>query len=110
MAKKIPIITAIIVVIIGLGATGVYLTLKQVGEEMKIDTSDWKVYRNEKYGFELRYPPSWVGLPRFPSSPPEAECEATHLVKDDLGGKLIAINVIRNSPDMSLWEFSKKTL
>ncbi len=25
-----------------------------------VDTSDWKVYRNEKYGFEVRYPPELV--------------------------------------------------
>ncbi len=24
-----------------------------------MDTSDWKTYRNEKYGFEVRYPSSW---------------------------------------------------
>lgn len=23
-----------------------------------IDTSDWKIYKNEKYGFEIKYPPS----------------------------------------------------
>jgi len=28
-------------------------------EKPKIDTSDWKVYRKEKYGFEVRYPPTW---------------------------------------------------
>ena len=27
--------------------------------EEKIDTSDWKTYRNEKFGFEFRYPRSW---------------------------------------------------
>lgn len=25
-----------------------------------LDTSDWKVYRSEEYGFELRYPSAWL--------------------------------------------------
>ena len=25
----------------------------------ELDTSDWKVYRNEEYGFEIRYPKNW---------------------------------------------------
>ncbi len=27
--------------------------------ESKIDTSNWKTYRNEEYGFEVRYPEEW---------------------------------------------------
>jgi len=31
-------------------------------EPRKVDTSDWKIYRNEKYGFEMKYPKSWSVL------------------------------------------------
>lgn len=26
----------------------------------KADTSDWKTYRNEEYGFDVKYPPGWT--------------------------------------------------
>ena len=28
-------------------------------EDTNVDTSSWKMYRNEKYGFEVKYPESW---------------------------------------------------
>ncbi|MSU60741.1 MAG: hypothetical protein EXS52_02380 [Candidatus Staskawiczbacteria bacterium] len=46
-------------------------TLKKVGDEVKntienIETmppvviEDWKVYENEAYGYQIKYPPSWI--------------------------------------------------
>ncbi|MEA2007483.1 MAG: hypothetical protein U9O20_05015 [Patescibacteria group bacterium] len=30
----------------------------------KIDTSDWKTYRNKKFGFEMKYPENWIPFTR----------------------------------------------
>jgi len=77
--KKPLIITIITVIILALIGGGVFWYLKtqkqepvnnnepvvnnegeengDVGEE--IDTSDWLTYRNEEYGFEVKYPSVW---------------------------------------------------
>ena len=35
-------------------------TFKFTEPAAKVDISNWKTYRNEKYGFEFRYPSSWI--------------------------------------------------
>ena len=35
-----------------------------IKEKIKEDTSDWQIYRNEKYGFELKYPLNWKYIER----------------------------------------------
>lgn len=38
-------------------------------DTIAIDTSNWKTYRNEKYGFEVRYPSGWEVLNNHPNDP-----------------------------------------
>jgi len=43
--------------------------LEVISSTSEIDTSDWKTYRNEEYGFEIKYPPTWnlnsIAYPRI---------------------------------------------
>lgn len=34
------------------------------GKEVEVDTSHWQIYRNEKFGFELKHPENWKPISR----------------------------------------------
>lgn len=66
------IIAIIVAVVVLIGAGVGYLVVKKrtpittpetpavsTQETITDETTDWKIYRNEEYGFEFKYPPTW---------------------------------------------------
>jgi len=63
---RLALLAVITIIVIGLSAHLLQGTGRQqkelttvLPEVSEIGTSDWKVYRNQKYGFEIRYPSDW---------------------------------------------------
>jgi hypothetical protein len=60
-----------ILVVAGIGYAGTQLlrdskiasSPKEQQEFSEVDTSDWKTYRNEEYGFEVKYPSVYYAKP-----------------------------------------------
>ncbi|MDP2820593.1 MAG: PsbP-related protein [bacterium] len=66
MDKKIKylIIFVVIILIVGVGGflawqQGWIPTLKSFSKLTSDETTDWKIYKNEEYGFEFKYPSFW---------------------------------------------------
>ena len=62
MNKKI-LILIVIAGLLGFGSW--YLSRQQtqqipISQEVEGETTNWKIYRNEKYGFQLKYPNDWL--------------------------------------------------
>lgn len=80
--------------------------LREGSETTVIDTSDWKTYRSEEYGFEVKYPLEWEASPNGTAiaiynpanSHPESE-----LIHPDIN-----IGILTNSSKLPLHEFVTK--
>lgn len=51
----------------------------------EIDTSDWKVYRNEEYGYIIKYPKNWVVFDNNPYIPIHSSVQFNHSVSKTEG-------------------------
>jgi len=104
--KSSAVITAIIIIfvlaIVG-GATWYVLSKKQpsppppAGEEDQF--KDWKTYRNEEYGFEVKYPKDWS------VNPTSDKVIIDFLPADKNPMKAIQIFIDSNPQQLSLGEF-----
>lgn len=115
--SKALVITLLAIVIIVLGATAVYITQRQEGEKVKeqpvgtipkapeIDISDWKTYRNEKYGFEIKYPKTWIETWVGPSG---STPEEIGFGKDDIFYRMgiVVTSGSEFQKGKNLWEFA----
>src|SRR3989344_8749741 len=72
------ILIALVVVLVGAG--GYFILRKDETPQVPFSEpttpapvnqiADWETYRNEKYGFEVKYPPNWVVVEDYQNSTP----------------------------------------
>lgn len=59
MSKKINLIIIVLVIIIGIFSWWIWNSRFKGGKQTRSENANWKIYRDEKYGFEIKYPKDW---------------------------------------------------
>jgi len=77
--------------------------------ETEIDTSNWRTYRNEEYGFELKYPQDWTIQDNYNQLPHDV-IDQSYILKSvnfiPPDGKNILIFGVRRKGEEGLFKFS----
>lgn len=88
---------------------------EEISPTPEIDTSDWKSYRNEEYGYEVQYPSTAACsfLDYNPFDPFEAIVKVTHAIKIEFDKEstwtgYFEIYVLENSSRRSLKDWVEK--
>jgi len=61
-SKKVFITITLIIVVLA-GGIFAWQYFGAPGEKVKNETADWQTYRNEEFGFEIKYPKDWIFNP-----------------------------------------------
>lgn len=71
---------------------------------VKDETSDWKTYKNDKYGYEVKYPNNWAGI----ETSPITNYASFTSEKRDMAQAGFWIRVFKNSNKLSIKEWWDK--
>ncbi|MBU2635386.1 hypothetical protein KJ841_02860 [Patescibacteria group bacterium] len=73
------------------------------GEVVKDETTDWKTYRNEEYGFEIKYPANWHVVLTYPASGDEEKMKIKFMVQFRNTLKLETVATYGELHQIAIW-------